>query len=220
MEKGSIILWLLAGIAVVSLPIVGVYFRLLNTLMHEIGHAMMSLFMGGGVRKIELSSDTSGLATTTSKNWFSQVMITGAGYPFASMMAALSAYIFSTFGVNMFYLLIVSVTALSLLIWVRNVFGFLWVSTFFVITVFAFLNSETNWSYFYAMLVLVILLIESVRSSIVILRLSFKQKNEAGDARDLALLTKVPTLVWGILFFIQSLLFFVQGTLFLWKAGF
>ena len=52
MEKGSIVLWLLAGIAVVSLPIVGVYFRLLNTLMHEIGHAVMSLLMGGGVPPI------------------------------------------------------------------------------------------------------------------------------------------------------------------------
>jgi len=211
------LLWLLAGIAIVSIPVVGVYFRVLSTLFHEIGHGLMALIMGGGVRKIELSASTAGLATTTSRNWFSRVMILLAGYPFASMMAALSALILSSYGTSKLLLFIGLIAIISMVIWVRNIFGLIWIAAFSGITIFAYINADSKFSFLYAMFIVVILSIESVRSAVVILTLSFKSKKDAGDARDLAMITKIPTLFWGFLFFLQSLFFFIVAMYLFWQ---
>lgn len=48
-------------------------------------------------------------------------------------------------------------------------------------------------------------LMQSIISAFVILKLSVTDRRNAGDATNLARFTFIPTLVWGALFFVQSL---------------
>lgn len=218
MSNYTTLLLVIGGILLVVVPSASVYFRMANTLIHEIGHVLMALCMGGGVRKIELFPNTGGLATTLSPNWFSSVMIGIAGYPFASLIAAASAYAFVSWGTENYLLVFMVILGVSLLIWVRNLFGVLWTLAFLSTTTFAYLNSESSFAHFYGLFIIVVLLTESVRSSFVILTTSYHNKEQAGDAQSLARLTKIPTILWGIFFFTQSLFFCIIGLSFLIKG--
>lgn len=211
MSNYTTLFLVLGGILLVTVPAASTYFRMANTLTHEIGHVLMALCMRGGVRKIELFPTTAGLATTLSPNWFSSVMIGIAGYPFASLVAAASAYTFANWKIETFLLVIMVTLGVSVLIWVRNLFGVVWTLAFFSTSTFAYLYSESSFAYYYGLFIVIILLTESVRSSFVILTISYRNKEQAGDAQALARLTKIPTLIWGLLFFIQSILFFCIG---------
>ena len=69
------------------LPVVGKFFNIINTLIHELGHALMSLLLHGKVMKIQIFQDTSGVTTTKSDSKFKSTLVSLAGYPFASVMA-------------------------------------------------------------------------------------------------------------------------------------
>lgn len=47
--------------------------------------------------------------------------------------------------------------------------------------------------------------VQSIISAFVILKLSVTDRKNAGDATNLANITFIPTLVWGTLFFVQSI---------------
>lgn len=49
-------------------------------------------------------------------------------------------------------------------------------------------------------------LVQSIVSAFVILKLSVTDRRNAGDATNLAKFTFIPTLVWGTLFFVQSII--------------
>lgn len=218
MSNYTTLILVLGGILLVTVPAGSTYFRMANTLTHEIGHVLMALCMRGGVRKIELFPTTAGLATTLSPNWFSSVMIGIAGYPFASLIAAASAYAFANWEIQAYLLIVMVTLGVSVLIWVRNLFGVLWTLAFFSTSTFAYIFSESSFAYFYGLFIVIVLLTESVRSSFVIMTTSYRNREQAGDAQALAKLTKIPTLVWGAFFFLQSLFFFVVGFGFLIKA--
>lgn len=218
MSNYTTLFLVLGGILLVTVPAGSTYFRMANTLTHEIGHVLMALCMRGGVRKIELFPTTAGLATTLSPNWFSSVMIGVAGYPFSSLIAAASAYAFANWEIQTYLLIIMFTLGVSVLIWVRNLFGIVWTLAFFSTSTFAYMFSESSFAYFYGLFIVIVLLTESVRSSFVILTTSYRNREQAGDAQALAKLTKIPTLVWGAFFFLQSLFFFVVGFGFLIKV--
>jgi hypothetical protein len=77
------------------IPYVGKYLRVVNTLIHESGHAIAALVSSGEVYKVELFSDTSGTAVTKTKGKLSQFLVAIAGYPFGSAVAFLLFYIIS-----------------------------------------------------------------------------------------------------------------------------
>lgn len=187
------------------LPVIGIYFRVLNTLMHEIGHAVMSLLMQGNVQKIELFSDAAGLATTGTRNWISRVMITLAGYPFASIMAGVSIFVVAGYGFHAYFIGLLVLLVISLLLWIRNAFGIMWISVFIALTALAVANPNEGWIKVYGVAIVAILMVESIMSAFLILRLSCTEKQSSGDAWDLQKLTKIPAAVWGTVFFAQSL---------------
>ena len=90
--------YIVIGLVVVSfllprIPVVGKFFNIINTGLHEFGHALMALLTGGSVERIELFKDTSGTTTTKSENGFSAFWVSLAGYPFAASVAWLAFYL-------------------------------------------------------------------------------------------------------------------------------
>lgn len=78
---------LLACIALVYIPFIGKYVRLISTMIHEGGHVLMGLLLGERIVKVNLFSDASGEANVTVSNKFKKLLIAIVGYPSTALMA-------------------------------------------------------------------------------------------------------------------------------------
>ncbi|MDQ0976432.1 tellurite resistance protein TehA-like permease [Neobacillus niacini] len=87
-ERLSIKFFLFIGLAffLMQIPIIGDYFRIINTLIHESGHAFMALF-GGNVESIALYMNADGVTQETQSIWIIDFITCAAGYTIASLMA-------------------------------------------------------------------------------------------------------------------------------------
>ncbi len=192
---------------IARIPNVGVYFRCINTLIHEVGHALFSILTSGSIERIELFSDTSGAAYTKSKNIFGKLLVPLAGYPFASFSAFGAFWLLENGKQDWFLIALGSVSALSLLLWVRNSYGVFWLITFSLILFAVWYFENPTFSFYTSYFFACMLAIESLYASFVILYISAENPKSSGDAANLRKLTFVPAVVWGILFAAQAIYF-------------
>lgn len=182
------------------IPVVGKYIRVVNTLFHETGHSIMTLLTDGQVIKSELFSNTSGTTITKSKSKSGQFMIALAGYPFASGMALLFAFMIRNDYFDAVLICIASTAFINLIFFVRNTHGIIWIISIIALTVLNFIYGNTFSTVISALAVSGIMLLESLWSSIVITYLSVTNAKAAGDATNLAKLTNIPGFLWAIIF--------------------
>lgn len=199
-EKWLLLIFVAVSLILPRIPVVGKFFNIINTALHEFGHALMALLTGGEVRKIELFKDTSGTTTTVSKNAFAVVLVSLAGYPFAVSIAWLSFYLI---GQDAVLGLLVGLSVLffiMLLFWIRNWYGVLWVVLFCAINGYLLYLNNAQYLRYAALFYAVMILMESISSSIVLFVLSCRDGNKAGDATNLAKVTHIPAFFWSLLF--------------------
>lgn len=197
--------WLLVGLFALGfllprIPVVGKFFNIINTALHEFGHALMALLTGGSVRTIELFKDTSGTTTTQSSNRFTASLVSLAGYPFAASMSWLSFYLIEN---EVFAGLIIALGTLFLLmliLWIRNWYGALWVLLFCAINGYLLYLGNSTYLGWAALFYAIMILTESISSTLVLLFLSLRCPKQAGDATNLAKNTGIPAFIWGLLF--------------------
>jgi hypothetical protein len=186
------------------IPYVGKYFRVVNTLIHESGHAIAALITSGEVYNVELFSDTSGTAVTKTKGTFSQFLVSFAGYPFGSAMAYLLFYIISRGEYRIVLYILACFALLNLMFYVRNSYGIFWLLTFTaLIFVVNFYGGEFL-QYAVTALLSGIMLFEAFYSSIELVMIAKKKSKSAGDAYNLERLTHFPAMFWALLFVVQS----------------
>lgn len=101
---------------------------------------------------------------------------------------------------------------LTLLLWIRNFYGFIWIISFGSLFLLLLVYSTDFYQEQIIYLITCIIFTESIKSACIIMYLSFKYPHDAGDATSLKEIIKViPASIWGILFFVQSLYFGWQG---------
>ena len=189
------------------IPVIGNYVKSPNTMFHEDGHAVMSLLTFGRVYKIDLFYNTEGLATTGSRWWVGRTLTTLAGYPFASFMAFVFFYFFTQERYDLLFYGFAGIVVLNLVLWVRNFYGIIWLLSFAGIFGGLYYLGDAVYIEGFLKLMGAILFVESIASSFTIMKLSFIQPNDAGDATSMRKHTMISARVWGLLFFIQSLFF-------------
>lgn len=188
------------------IPVVGKFFNIINTLVHELGHALMSLLLNGKVMKIQIFQDTSGVTTTQSDSQLKSFLVSIAGYTFASATAFFCFFLLSV-GYEKWILVGLSVLFLIMLIfWIRNKYGAAWVLIFTLINfilLYFWRNDTANevMAWFYSMMILV----ESVWSTFVLVYLSVKTPDKAGDATNLHKFAYLPAVIWALLFALFAL---------------
>lgn len=205
MELEQLYYYLIAAFLVSFIPLLRTLFCSFHTLIHEIGHAFAALLTSGKVYKIYLFANTEGLAKTSYRSILSGIFIFYFGYTFATLMAVLSFHFIFNGQLTALYYLYISLSLLSLLFWVRNLYGIFWV--------LLFLGSAILLEYYhlagireaFVLFFSSILLVQSVLSAFHIFYLSITNARDAGDATGLAELTYIPAFVWGLLFFAQSI---------------
>lgn len=199
--------YLVIAFIVGRIAVVGKYIKSVNTMFHEDGHAIMSLLTFGSVHKIDLFYSTEGLATTGSRFWIGRTLTTLAGYPFASFMAFVFFYFFTEGHYEYLFYGFAGIVVLNLLLWVRNWYGIIWLLSFIGILGGLYYVSEPLYIDTFLKFVGAVMFVESIASSFTILKLSFTQPNDAGDATGMRKNTLISARIWGIFFFAQSLYF-------------
>lgn len=198
-------IYLLIAYGVTLIPVIGKYFSVLNTLFHEVGHALFALLFDGKVKSIVLFASTEGVATTTSRFWIARVVTSYAGYTFASFIAFLSFYFIQQDKPTFLLFGFMIAVFLSLVFWVRNWYGIVWCLSFLALCILLVIYGTTLLQHTITFFFSSILLTQSVSTAFTIFRLSIKKPKDAGDATNLAKHTFIPAPIWGTIFFLQSL---------------
>lgn len=180
------------------------YFSALNTMFHEMGHAIVCLLCKGRVVKISLFPSTEGQIITTSDSWLSRVFISYAGYTFSPLVAYVCFYLIAE-GLHLELLYgFIGVSLVNLVLWVRNLYGIFWLITFSGLCSLFVYSSHSGAIEIFVHFLAALLLVESVRSAFIIFYISLRDRLHAGDATSLAKSTFVPAFIWGTLFLVQS----------------
>ncbi|MGD6877490.1 M50 family metallopeptidase [Bacillus infantis] len=196
----------IVAVLITRMPVIGDYASIINTLIHESGHALVALF-GGEVHHISLFANTEGVTYTRHSNWFGGVFTGAAGYVFSSFMAFIAFWLLGKKKDKVLILILLGFIILNLVFWVRNAYGIFWLISFGA--GFAFLLKKGSPSLIQNVLLLIasVMLVESVTSAFEIMLLSFMSPLAAGDAANLAASTLLPAQLFGIIFVVQALLF-------------
>lgn len=181
------------------IPFAGNFLNVLNTMIHESGHAIMALITGGGVVNIKLSADTSGAAQTKSKYWLGKVLVSLAGYPVSSITAWFFFWLIKQQMINYVFYVLISLVLINLTLWVRNTFGMIWLLVMGTLTTLIYLYQNISAHYYYSIFCAGIILFQSVYTSITLVIISFKNPAKAGDAKNLKDFTYIPGFIWALL---------------------
>jgi hypothetical protein len=187
------------------IPVAGKYFRSINTLVHEAGHAFATLLLSGEVISVNLFADTSGTTVTKAKGKFSQALIALAGYPVSALTGWLFLFLLYR-GFNVYILFILTSIALIIMILsLRNAYGLFWAGTFVVLNVLLLYFNHKTLINVFATFYSLIIFADALISAFVLLVLSIRQPKKAGDASNLQKITKLPAVMWAVIFFAFTL---------------
>jgi len=197
--------WLVLGAAAVALVLVGYgpLWRLTRnvvTIAHEGGHALIALLTGRRLNSITLHSDTSGLTVSSGKPYgFGMIMTALAGYPAPPLLGLAFA---ALLGANRITLMLwIAIAALAaMLIMVRNFYGVLSVFlTGAVVFGVSWFGSDLLQAGF-AYLATWLLLLAGSRPVLELQRTRSRMRDGTTDADQLARLTRLPGLLWVLVF--------------------
>ena len=203
-KNTEILLVLAIAIALNYLPKVGRIFKGFNTMVHESGHAFMSLLFSGEVVSVDILHTGEGVATTKSKSWFAKFFVSIAGYPFSSIVSFLLAYLIFTSHYNYVLYLTICFSVINLIFWVRNPYGLVWliITNGFLFSIFYFHLNLTQ--YYTALFITAFIFTDAWISAWHILYLSIKEPKKAGDAKNLQSFALLPAFFWGLFFWLQA----------------
>ena len=179
-------------------------FEVPYTLVHEFSHAIVALITSGKIKRITLHHNLSGSVVSSSSNRIGRFLTTLAGYTLPCYIAFLFIWLLHINPVFPLYAYLV--IAIFSAIFIRNVYGFFWIIGFIsvvsIITWKAPLAIVWHLSYFLVTLLFVAALYGGYR----IFLLAFQQPQIQHDASILAMQTRIPAQVWGIVFFLHNIL--------------
>lgn len=212
-EKLSIKFFLFLGLAfiLIHLPILGDYFRIINTVIHESGHAFIALF-GGNVESISLFMNGDGVTHGTQSIWIIDFITCAAGYLISSFMAYVSFWLIKKNKHTFFIDMLLGLILINFILWVRNPYGLFWLASFGILFLALLIKGSQKVIHNLVLLIACVILVESVSTAYDIFMISLIQPHAAGDATNLSQLTAfIPAQGWGIFFFAQSLFFIFLG---------
>lgn len=203
-KNTELLLAIATAITLNYVPRLGKVFKGFNTLIHESGHAFMSLLLSGEVVSVDIFYSGEGTATTKSKSWFTRFFVSIAGYPFSSILAFVFAYLLAKGYPDYILYTIISLAVINMIFWVRNPYGLVWLIVTSTLLCAMFYFGWNNAKYYAALLITALILIDAWVSAWHILYLSIKEPKKSGDAKNLQSTALLPAFFWGLFFWIQA----------------
>lgn len=190
--------------------------RMLVTIVHEYGHAVVALLTGRRLSGIRLHSDTSGLTVSRGRPGGPGMVATlAAGYPAAALFGVGSAAVLGTGRAVAFLWVVLALLALMLL-QIRNLYGFV------VLLVVGGSLAAATWLLpevalsWLAYLICWTLLLAAPRP---VVELMASGRHPGSDAGQLARLTRTPERVWQLLFLVVTVAGTVLGAALMLPLG-
>lgn len=205
--KWRLILLIVVTLIVLHLPGIGLFLQAANTMIHESGHALAAVATQSEVFDIHLFSTTEGVTRVAFSSWEGGLITGMAGYIFASMFACMLASLWSRHKEMIVLTVLLVICAVNLLLWIRNVYGIVWAILFILLLLLLLCIRNRRWRHASTFILVLIIVIDSVRSAVTIFLTGLAQPQAAGDATLLAELTPLPAQAWGTLFLLQALFF-------------
>lgn len=197
---------LVISVLLTRIPVIGKYFRSVNTMIHEAAHAFMALALSGEIISINLFADTSGSTVTKTKSRFSQFLVAAAGYPFSAGMGLLFMFMLEN-GHDLYILFVLlSIVMILMVLSVRNAYGLFWAASFALINLLLVYFDNRSAIHLAAMFFTLIVLTDSLISALVLTLITIRNKKKAGDATNLQKITGIPAVIWSVMFVIISVL--------------
>jgi hypothetical protein len=181
------------------------YFQNVNTLMHELSHALATLLLKGNVMHIDLYADQSGVTYSSYTDSWMQIPIALAGYMGSALFAMLLFFLYAKAKLRLGLALIAVAAALALALFVRNEYGMIWSAGFTALTALVYFAAPAWLRTGYYVLLAFICVVESIISLIVLLVISVTDPAKAGDAASLSQVTGVPAFIWSAIFCLFAL---------------
>ena len=208
----KLIIFIVTAFLLLKLPIIGRYIAVINTLIHEVGHALASKLTFGEVDRIELFSNTEGTAWSSNRFWIGRVLTSLAGYPTASATGFLLLYLIYNQKYLYSLIILLGILIFGFVFWIRNLYGLFWVMSFSSLIIWIVIYDNAILTESILLLITSIIFVESITSAFTIFRLSITQPGNAGDATSMwKSIIFIPPQIWGFLFFLQSLFFGYLG---------
>lgn len=199
------VLFLIVSAFLTHLIPFSLFFRYLDTTVHEFGHAVVTLLLSGKVRYIEVYQDLSGVTLSNLTKSWSAVPVALAGYMTASVFAWALFAMYSRGKHRQGLQAVTLLALLALLLFVRNAYGMMWLIGFIAVNVVILAFAGKMISEFYYLFVAFLSLEESVFGPFSLFLYALGHPNQAGDATLLASVTPLPAPVWAGWFTLFSL---------------
>lgn len=206
-KNSEILLVLTIAASLNYLPKIGRIFKGFNTMIHETGHAIMSLLFSGEVVSIDILHTGEGVATTKSKSWVAKFLVSISGYPFSSMVAFLFAFFIYRDHSEYVLYSIISIAVINIIFWVRNPYGLAWLVSLLLLMFILYYFKLELIKYYAALSIAAFVFIDALFSAWYILYISLKEPKKAGDAKNLQSFALLPAFFWGLFFFAQACYF-------------
>jgi hypothetical protein len=178
-------------------------FRLFTTWVHECAHAVMTLLVGGHVSSIVIERNASGVTSSLiPQSRVAQGLVASAGYLGASIVGC--ALMIAARGKKPAHGILWTIGAfmlVTLIIWMRNLFGILVVLIWSVALIALSRNARGRVSSF----VLSLLAVQVALNSVFDIRVLFLINGGHSDAETMARLFVLPTWTWASLWMVISI---------------
>jgi Peptidase M50B-like len=207
-----IVLVAAAGFALVALPSIWPYTRMIVTITHEGSHAAAAVLTGRRLHGVQLHSDTSGLTVSSGRPSGPGMIITLlAGY-LGPALAGLAAVGLLTAGRGLALLWLLVIMLALMLLQIRNFYGVAVIvgCTAVLIAVSWYLSATAQSTLAY--LLTWILLIAAPKPVLELIRQRRGGRARHSDADQLARLTPVPAPVWAVFFLVVNAAGLIVGT--------
>ena len=177
-------------------------FRLFTTWVHECGHALMTVLVGGRVTSITIQPDTSGLTRSlVPVGRVARGLVASSGYLGAAVVGCL--LMAATRVEKWAHVILLSIGAfmlLTLVLWMRNLFGFCVVLAWGVALITLARRGIANAGRFLLSLLAVQVALDSVYD----IRILFLIDRGQSDAATMARLFLLPSWVWATSWMLMS----------------
>lgn len=200
---------------VIRIKHIGIAFRSINTLIHELSHALMALLTGGKVTEIKLNDNASGSCTTKLKGKFRTFLVSSAGYTFSAIFSLFLFYSLGKEWNQYFFYFFLFISIIALIFWIRNTYGIIWTLIFasFNFALILIPNIIPKYSNHILLIFGLLIAIDNFLACLTLLYISIVTPKKAGDATNIAKTTKIPAFFWSILFLAITLYFGYQSYL-------
>ncbi|MDR0789477.1 MAG: M50 family metallopeptidase [Bacteroidales bacterium] len=205
MNATYIYLIIVFSVILLKIKKINIAFRSINTLFHELSHALFAVVLRCEVKQISLNNNASGTCATVSKSRIANFFILLAGY---SSCAAIPYVLFYAISKDFSFLVlcvIILLSSVALSFWIKNKFGRIWTLFFIAINfAFIFVPYLNDWQPYLIVLYAVLIGLDNFFSCLTLVKLTFKNSKSAGDSTLLQKTTKIPAIIWSLGFLALS----------------